>query len=75
MVDYFSVEYKTFIIVTESLLRQVDFGLNNIEKYFFLQRCCQKGVINIDFFASHGNKVITATSGFCPKLLGCDDGV
>ena len=34
MVNYFSVEYKTLIIVAESLqiLPQVDFGLSYIEK-------------------------------------------
>ena len=35
MVDHFSVEYKTFIIVAESVnfLPQVDLGLSYIEQY------------------------------------------
>ena len=51
MVDYFSVEYKTFIIVAESLkfLPKVDLGLSYIEIYIVLKRFFHKQVINVDY--------------------------
>ena len=53
MVDYFSVEYKTFIIVAELLkiVPQVDLSLSYIEKYVVINVViCHKLVINVDYF-------------------------
>ena len=58
MVEYFSVEYKTFIIVAESL-PQVDLGLYREIFLYFLKGFCKKMVINIYYFGD--NKVISAT--------------
>ena len=47
IVVYISGEYKTFIIVAESLkkLPQVDLDLSYVDKYLVLKRCCHKWVI------------------------------
>ena len=50
MVDYFSFDYKTFLIVAESLkcFPQVNLGLSYVEKYFKKKRrCCQKFIRHI----------------------------